>query len=298
MQLWWRLGALGSLTVVLACGGGVRETADSAEGGAGGGTTERIGGSGGSAGAPSAGTLRYDGALAFFRPKARAIRLIAATTEEELPPAGLGPGEWVELSAPIWPKVLELYQGEGANYPNTQAAREQLARDSALTFTTLLETCAPMQPDIVLRDPSDPPLSREQIATNYRLLEECAYRLFKAKPYWIPQLLADVDVCAQQLGAGWRIVGEADVLAMSAAEFELLRNILDEVSAGSGGFYFQLRVFTSRADGSIGGGDLDPAAGERLWPLSTSNGFAYDPRVHHEGGLALRCFRTTELQAN
>jgi len=79
--------------------------------------------------------------------------------------------ELVEISAPIFPKVLVLYAGEGTNYPSTQPARETLVANSALTYSTLLNTCAsqPQYAAIALQTPANPALSALQLSTNYQL---------------------------------------------------------------------------------------------------------------------------------
>lgn len=202
---------------------------------------------------------------------------------------------WVEISAPILPKTPALYAGQGANYPTTPQGQAQLAHDSALTFETLLTECQPKNPGIVLWKAGDPPLSSEQVNTNYRLLEACAYQ-YLAKPYWIPQLVKDVDICQQELGVGWHTLTEDDVLALSAQDLQRVQEVLTGVqSAGSqsGSFLFSRQVWVLRNDGSVSGANLEPAATPRFFPLTSSNGMPFDPLVHHEGSLSLRCLRVT-----
>ena len=229
--------------------------------------------------------LQYSGAVA--------LHLTSTPTEP-------GRGQWLEISAPIWPRVLIMYQAEGSNYPITPQAEAKLAHDSALTFETLLRDCQPLYPGIVLWTAGDPPLSDAQVATNYDLLAECSYTQYTAKPYWIPQLVQDVDICGQELGADWRMITEADVLAITDAEYLRLQDTLAGAQsvgapgAWMGGFYFSLVVWVQRNDGSVSGAVLDPSSSARFLPLVSYNGMPFDPRVHYEGGLALRCVRVTE----
>ena len=199
----------------------------------------------------------------------------------------------IGISAPIFPKVLTLYMGEGDRYPATQEGREALAHESALTYPVLLEHCAPMDPAIKQRQPGDPPLTEAEVMATYHAIAECAYREFTVKPYWIPQLVSDVDLCGRELGPGWRLITQADIERLAEADFALLRDALDTAASGFGGFYFSLRVFARAADGTIQEGRLDPGTQPRLTPLSYPYG--WDARNHHEAGLALRCLRSTEV---
>jgi hypothetical protein len=203
---------------------------------------------------------------------------------------------WIEISAPILPKTPALYAGQGANYPTTPKGQAQLAHDSALTFETLLAECQPSTPGIVLWHPGDPPLSNEQVSTNYRLLEQCAYQQYMAKPYWIPQLVKDVDICLQELGAGWHTLTENDVLALTAQDLQQVQEVLAGVQsagASAGSFLFSRAVWVLRNDGSVAGANLEPNASPRFFALTSSNGMSFDPLVHYEGSLALRCLRVS-----
>lgn len=198
--------------------------------------------------------------------------------------------ETVEVSAPVFPKVLVMYQGEGANYPTTPAAREALVDATALTYDFLRADCAANGYAITQTDGGV--LTPAQLAANYNAVADCSYARYTAKPYWIPQLLLDVDVCGRTLGAGWRLLSQADLEGFRAADFQYLHDTLAATggSASSmGSFYFSPRVFVAATDGGLLEGNLDPAAAERLAPLP---GGALN--VHLEAGLALRCIRRTQ----
>lgn len=237
--------------------------------------------------APTRQGLQYSGAVALLS-TAPSLTPTQPVTGMDGPPSA-----WVELSAAILPKVMVLYAGQGADYPTTPEARARLAHDSALTFPTLLAECQPLYPGIVLWQAGDAPLSDAQVTTNYRLLEDCAYQQYLAKPYWIPQLVADVDICRQELGPGWRMLTENDVLALGA-DAPHIQEVLDGVvSSGAshpGSFYFSLSVWVLRSDGSVAGANLLPDAEPRFFDLANPLA-SYDPRNHYEGGLTLRCLR-------
>jgi hypothetical protein len=203
---------------------------------------------------------------------------------------------WIELSAAILPKVSVLYTGQGDNYPATPQAQAKLVHDSALTFATLLRECQPLYPGIVLWQAGDPLLSDTQVSTNYQLLEACAYERYLAKPYWIPQLIHDVDICRQELGPGWRMLTEADVLALAEADAQRVQETLAGVqNPGShpDSFYFSLSVWVLGNDGSVGAASLRPGSDPSFTALASMSGMSFDPRVHYEGGLTLRCLRVT-----
>jgi len=237
--------------------------------------------------APARQGLQYSGSVAL---------LSVAQTQ---PAGGLDASTeaWVELSAAILPKVGVLYTGQGEDYPTTPQAQAKLAHDSALTFETLLRECQPLNPGIVLWQAGDPPLSDLAVSTNYRLREECAYDQYLAKPYWIPQLIHDVDICRQELGPGWRMLTEADVLVLLQTDTRSVQETLDGVQNSGvhpGSFYFSLSVWVLRTDGSVGAANLRPGADPVITSLS-GNDIFFDPRLHYEGGLTLRCLRVTSL---
>jgi hypothetical protein len=118
--------------------------------------------------------------------------------------------------------------------------------------------------------------------------EQVEVSAFTVKPYWIPQLVDDVDVCAVTLGAAWRLITEADLATLDAAD---LKNIQDTLSGVGttfwGEFYFSLHTYVRAADGKLAAGDLSPGATMRVAPLSYQQGGG--PTMHYEGGLAPRC---------
>jgi hypothetical protein len=239
---------------------------------------------------PSREGLQYHGAVA--------LSLVVQAEAEPLVDAEpLTEKKWLELSAPILPKTTVLYQGQGANYPNTPQAAAALAHDAALTFDTMLRECQPLNPAIVLWKSGEPPLSKAQVQINYQLLADCAYIKYTAKPYWIPQLLLDVDICGQELGEGWRMPTEADIKSITPKVSLLMQQSLagDLTSQSAGGPYFSMNIWVIQNDGSIASVVLDPTGKHQFAPLISMNGTpTVDLRSHYEGSLALRCIRLTE----
>ena len=132
----------------------------------------------------------------------------------------------------------------------------ELAHAASLTFDTLLTSCAATHPAITLASPSHSPTSAE-LATNYNEVAECAYSKYTVKPYWIPKLVDDVDICLNELGAGWRLPTEADVSGMTDESLSFVADTLTataDAKAGAsfwGTFYFSLSMFVRASDGSI-----------------------------------------------
>jgi hypothetical protein len=205
--------------------------------------------------------------------------------------AASGSKEHVEVSAPILPRVSVLYLQEGAHFPTAPAEITKLAHDAALTFDFLLSVCPATHPDIVVRGPSDPPTTPEQNATNFEQLAMCAYNDYVSKPYWIPALVDQVDICGSELGASWHLLSEDDLNSLSDADAQTLMDALTTPNAGSffGNMYFRMHVWVRGSDGSLKRGDLSPGASPRVTALSVSA----SSTSHYESDLALRCIRRT-----
>jgi hypothetical protein len=198
--------------------------------------------------------------------------------------------ELVEVSAPVFPAVLILYTSEGPNFPSTPNAEADLAHRAALTFPALMTECAAKYPAITLAADGGT-LTSAALVTNYETVARCAYEQHTAKPYWIPRLVDDVDICGTELGAGWRLPTEADLATFTEAELQGLQDALNPARNGAqlGALYFSMQVYVRGADGGLMQGDLNPGlTGPRVTPLP-----ALDPTVHLESGLALRCVRRT-----
>jgi len=178
----------------------------------------------------------------------------------------------LSVSAPILPRVLILYDYEGANFPSSLSDEQVLVAGASMTFEELLLACAPDYEGITTRGEDDPPLTDEQLKVNYGLVAQCSYDKFFVKPYWIPQLVNDVDICGQELGADWRLLTESDVLGFNDKEIEFLASTLTAVSDGTddwwGAFYFfSLKVYIRGDDGTLKMGDLSVGAPLRIMPL-------------------------------
>ncbi len=212
--------------------------------------------------------LQFSGSVAFIHPK----------------PGAPGMKERVSISAPIFPKVLVMYTGEGAAYPTTAAARAKLAHDSALPFCLLIGDCAASYPSIKTK----PPLTASELSNNYDQVATCAYAKYTAKPYWIPQLVSDVDICKNEVGAGFRMITEADLYRLTDADLAIVKKAL--TTSSGGGFYFSLQVYVRATDGSIAQGSLSAGVTTKVTPFPSGT----DLKLHYEGGLALRCIKIAD----
>ena len=221
--------------------------------------------------------------------------------------AGATGEEEIEISAPILPDITIIYPAQGEDFPTTLVAEAQLMSDASLLFGDLLQDCATnpayagQYAGITLQSPSGPDLTPDQINTNYDLVARCSYEQHSAKPYWIPQLVSDVDICAEKYGVGWRLISEQDIETFSESDFQFLHDTLAGVNADFTSFYFGLKVFVRGNDGTLKIGLLDPGIPPpRVTPLPadinsdgvvTENDFKY----HFEagGGAGLRCIPRT-----
>lgn len=206
----------------------------------------------------------------------------------------------VQVSHPINPRAKAIYGYEGAQYPTDPAAQAKVVDLVAMTYERLLCDCAAEYPSITLQRPGDPPLTSAQVQANYTAGAACAYEKFFSKPYWVPQLVSDVDVCGRVLGAGWRLPAEDDVAAMTSADFQLLAQTMTATSDPFAAFYFPLRVYARGRDGTLREANLGPGVTARVVPL-TSPACGGCPvtgdmmRNHLEGGISIRCLRRTAL---
>lgn len=229
------------------------------------------------------GGLQYSGALLLVRPVAFATSGASATAAEML--TAVTRWERIEVSAPILPRTAVLYAHEGTSYPGTLGEEIQVAHDAALTYDFLLSSCAATY-DIVLQPSADGPLDDAVLGSNYEQVARCAYERHTAKPYWIPALVDHVDVCGTELGTGWRLIDEDDLLALNDGERRFLVDGLATPHAAGffGNFYFGLSVWVRGNDGQLKLGGIGPGStGLISGPTETTS--------HYEGGYALRCIR-------
>jgi hypothetical protein len=194
--------------------------------------------------------------------------------------------ERVEISAPLLPNVLMLYQA----FPTTLDGEKALVQSATYTYDALVTECAADYPAI-----TPTPLTSDEIAKNYETVGQCAYEKHTAKPYWIPKLLVDVDICGTELGAGWRMLGEDDLATLTEADYQFLQDTLSPFAPVIGQWgptYFGLTVWLRARDGTLAVGDLEPgvAADTRVSMRNPgTDTFAYQMPI------ALRCIRRTDL---
>jgi hypothetical protein len=211
--------------------------------------------------------------------------------------ADSGSIERLSLSAPLMPDMVVFQYRGGSGYPATVEEVRTLVRESVMSFGRLFESCAPLYPGIVVPAAGEV-LTETQIGVNYGLIARCAYEQFGAKPYWIPQLFEDVDVCAEVLGAGWRLPTEDDLRSYTTDEIALLEQALGTSATVSGwelaGLYYSKSLLVRGSDGRLALGLLAATAPERIRPLPIAPerfreldmSYAADGEL-----LSVRCFR-------
>jgi hypothetical protein len=198
--------------------------------------------------------------------------------------------ERAEISAPIVPRTTVIYQ----TFPTTLDGEKAMAHEAAMTFDWLLAQCSSQYPMITLDPKGGSALSAAQLGVNYGEVARCAYEQYVAKPYWIPKLVDDVDICGTEMGQGWRLITEADLASLGEADF---RALADTWSHAAGDptfdtFFASPDIWVRAADGTIAAGTMAPGAtGSRVTPLPPGT----SPADHYEGSLGLRCIRRTDL---
>ncbi len=248
-----------------------------------GGLSDATAGGGGVPASQAASGLQYNGGVAFLRP---------------LPG---GQSEFVEISAPLLPSTKVLYSYEDTKFPATQAGMESVAVKAALVYDDLLVECAKDYPSITLLPPgSTKTLTPAQLQTNFNRTAECSYKKYTAKPYWIPKLVDQVDICGLKLGPDWRLLNEADLLALQPSELTLIAKTLTAPSGSWwGAFYFSLNVYVRQTKGSLA---LTTVANPPTFTTVEKAGASWytDAQkwvIHLEGSWVVRCRRARKVIA-
>ena len=140
-------------------------------------------------------------------------------------------------------------------------------------------------------------LTAAQITSNYDQVSRCAYADYGAKPYWMPQIINDVDVCVEKLGTQWHLLTEAEVGAFSESDFTLIKDTM-ALARGTDGFprefYFSLDVYVRGADGSLKLGNLAPGS-THVEPLPIGPGEMRDLYIGNGRPIGVRCARVMPL---
>lgn len=168
----------------------------------------------------------------------------------------------VEISAPILPDADVWQHKGGTGYPASTADALALVTSTTYTYEALLSGCRSKYPTIVV-PAAGHGLTAAQLTNNYDQVSRCAYVEYGAKPYWMPQILNDVDVCVEKLGAEWHLLSESEVSGFSEGDFMLMQTTM-ALPRGTDtfprDFYFSLDAYVRGTDGSLKYGDLNLGA--------------------------------------
>ena len=191
-----------------------------------------------------------------------------------------------ELSAPIAPCVTALNKDGG--YPVERPAQERMADEASLTFSYFLGACA-QQYRIVPPKPGEP-LSPEQARENYANVAQCTFETHYGKPYWVPQLIHDVDICQRALGAGWQLPTSDSLAKFNPRHRELLHQALKGLHYGGG--YNSLLLYARDERDKLTFIDLSPPdVQSRTGNRSVSISEAEAKRSLQVPAASLRCVR-------
>lgn len=202
----------------------------------------------------------------------------------------------LQLSAPLFPDmtVFQRFQGSGVYDATSATERLRLIDENVKTFDTLLTDCSPTHPNITLRASGDPPLTIDQLRTNYDEIANCGYQKYGAKPYWVPAYVSDIDICAQKLGPTWHLPSEADILGLTDADFQMFSDTMTALP-GKDSFpvewYYRLQVYVRAADGSLSLGDLGPAS-THVSALPVPSAMLGELYLGNGNPIGLRCWQT------
>ena len=198
--------------------------------------------------------------------------LLACSQDALMPSVNAANGEILvgvtAVSAPLFPRYMLLYGIEGEkDYPATP--EETLAwverENPVMSFSEMMAFCLEHEPygSMITLPPAEGELSDEALEANYIAISSCAYDVdlgFRSKPYWIPRLLEEVDICEHELGSGWSLPTEEFVLAQEPSFFEEYAAIngADHNPENQASLYFSLSVYVTGTDGSLKVATLEP----------------------------------------
>jgi hypothetical protein len=204
-------------------------------------------------------------------------------------------GTRIQLSAPLFPDttVFQRFQQAGVYDATSPAERLRLVQEDVKTFDDLLTSCAPTHPSITIQAPGDPPLSVDELRTNYDEVANCGYQEYGAKPYWVPQYIDDVDICAEKLGPMWHLPAQSDIDGLGNSDFQFFSDTMTALPGKTSfpvEWYYRLQVYVRGADGSLALGDLGPAT-THVSPLPAT---ALLGQLYTGDGkpIGLRCFQS------
>ncbi len=171
------------------------------------------------------------------------------------------------VSAPLFPRFMVFYEIEGEAYPESPSAtQEWVERENpVMAFPEMVEFCLQHEPyaSQITQSSDGDGLSAEALAANYIAISNCAYDMelgFRSKPYWIPRVLEEVDICQNELGEGWSLPTEEFVMAQSQSFFEdyAALNGAEATPENTASMYFSLSLYVTGNDGSLKVATLEP----------------------------------------
>ena len=163
----------------------------------------------------------------------------------------------VYISAPIFPKVDVLYTYEADNYPKEETEKLNVVDTAFMSFDNLFELC--LEDDnfskLLHTASDDEALTQAELAENYNTIASCAYENFSSKPYFIPKLVEDVDMCARILNKNegqWRMITDTDISNWNEEFYASLSGIINTAlpeegnTNAFGAFYFSVATYVWR----------------------------------------------------
>jgi hypothetical protein len=177
------------------------------------------------------------------------------------------------LSAPVSP-CAPAFEASGS-------AAEVAARAS-LPFHVLADACRHDHPDILLPEESEN-ASPSELEHSYHDVARCSATELGVTEGWIPQLVADGNVCASSLGVGWRLPNLAELTGLTVDDRKAIAGALFDTQGRT--TFGSLVVYARGPDGALTLATLSPNAAEQAPPLEE------DKRRNPLFGVALRCVR-------
>ncbi len=172
----------------------------------------------------------------------------------------------VYLSAPLFPDIKYMQQWDGGGYDH--ANKEEWISEKIYSFDFIRDSCIELDYDIKVQDNNNNNLTTDELNDNYLQVADCAYSNFTSKPYFVPQLMADKDICKEKLGSEWRLPTENDIYNLSDYFYhEVVTTLYNTAGSNLSRFanaYFSLAIFVKGNDDTIKVASLYPGKPDNM----------------------------------
>lgn len=178
---------------------------------------------------------------------------------------------FVRLSSPILPDMVIFQMFQNPEYYNSHLSKiYSMINNSMYSFSDLVLLCNNAGYHINIDSLNHTKVS----AYNYSQIAKCGYDILGLKPYYVPKMISDYEICQYKLGKGWRLPTETEVLSWPSAYFTDLMNSLTAGSLSVDDFwansYFSLFIYIRGNNGTVKIANLYPDSFPKILDLPST----------------------------